>query len=87
MIYIPGYIEKTNRRSQWEKQREEEVQVTGGGCTDSMEPATEVVMESEPVQPNREVVTVMEINDQSNTVKERITDESRVDTRNGIFLD
>ena len=59
----------------------------GGDCTNSEKPEMEVVMESEPIQPNREVVTVMEINDQSNTVKERITDESRVDTRNGIFLD
>ena len=56
----------------------------GGGCTNSAESETEVVMESEPVQPNREVVTVMEINGQSNTVKERITDESsKVDSRNG----
>ena len=83
VIYIPGYFKKTNRRSQWEKLREEEVQDTGGGCSDLVEPTTEVVMECESDQPNREVVTVMEINDQSNTFKERITDESRIDTRNG----
>ena len=44
----------------------------------------EVVMDSEPIQPNREAVTVREINEQSNTGKERITDEnSRVDSRIG----
>ena len=53
----------------------------GGDCTNSEKPEMEVVMESEPIQPNREVVTVKEINEQSNTGKERITDEnSRVDS-------
>ena len=53
----------------------------GGDCTNSAKPEMEVVMESEPIQPNREVVTVKEINEQSNTGKERITDEnSRVDS-------
>ena len=84
VIYVPGYFEKTNRRSQWEKQREEEEQVMGGDCTNSAKPETKVVMDSEPIQPNREVVTVREINEQSNTGKERITDEnSRVDSRIG----
>ena len=41
-------------------------------------------MDSEPIQPNREVVTVREINEQSNTGKARIKDEnSRVDSRIG----
>ena len=56
----------------------------GGDCTNSTEPETEVVMDSEPIQPNREVVTVREINEQSKKGKARKTDENRVvDSRSG----
>ena len=44
----------------------------------------EVVMDSEPIQPKREAVTVREINEQSNKGKARKTDEnSRVDSQIG----
>lgn len=77
VIYISGFFKKTNRRSQWGKQREEEVQVTGGGNSDTVEPAMEAAMECELDLPSREEVTVMEFNAQSNTVKERVTGESQ----------
>ena len=62
VIYVSGFFEKTNRRSQWGKRREEEVQVTGGGNSDTVEPATEAAMECELDLPSREEVTVMEFN-------------------------
>ena len=40
------------------------MQDTGGGHSDLVEPATEVVLECELDQPNREAITVMEFNDQ-----------------------
>ena len=36
VIYVPSYFEKINQRSEWEKQREEEEQVMGGDCTNSV---------------------------------------------------
>ena len=84
VIYVPGYFEKTNRRSQWDKQREIEEQVRGGDCTNSVEPEVEEVMDSELILPNRVAVTVRGINEQCKKGKERKTDENRVvDSRSG----
>ena len=62
VIYVPSFSKKTNRTSQWGKRREEEVQVTGGGNSDMVEPTTKVAMECESNLPSREEVTVMEFN-------------------------
>ena len=52
------------------------MQVTGGGNSDTVEPATEVAMECESYLLRREEITVMKFNAQSNTVTERVTGES-----------
>lgn len=47
VIDVPGFFEKTNRRSQWGKMGEKEIQVTGGGNSDTVEPVVEAVMDCE----------------------------------------
>ena len=73
VIYVPGFFEKTNRRSQWGKRGEEEVQVTSGGNSATVKPMVEAIMDCEMVQPGMNKVTVTQINAQCNTGKESVT--------------